>query len=145
IYPTFEEYPNRLPKEKIVPFFAPADKQYRYTANDLITFYSKNKISALILINPDNPSGNFLDKTEVLTILKWAHASNITVILDESFIDFSDNLEENTFLTEHELISNGNLIIVKSISKSFGVPGVRLGFAATSDKDVIAHLRKDVT
>lgn len=145
IYPTFEEYPNRLHKEQIVPFFASENSGYRYSADELIAFYSENPISALILINPDNPSGNFLNRNEIEKLLVWTKLSNISLILDESFIDFSLDFEEDSFLRENDLTENKHLILIKSISKSFGVPGIRLGFAATSDESIIKYLRKDVT
>lgn len=145
IYPTFEEYPNRLQKEQIVPFFAAENNGYRYNADELIAFYSENPISVLILINPDNPSGNFLNRNEVKKLLDWTRHNHITLVLDESFIDFSLHFEEDSFLTESDLIENKHLILIKSISKSFGVPGIRLGFAASSDGDIIGYLRKDVT
>ena len=59
IRPTFEEYPNRLSDERVVAF-VPNNESFRYNADDLIQFFGENKVENLLLINPDNPSGNFI-------------------------------------------------------------------------------------
>lgn len=145
IFPTFEEYPNRMNNDQIVPFYTSENNGYKYSANDLIKFYNENSISTLILINPDNPSGNLLNRTEVQILLNWIKKENIKLILDESFLDFSTNFELDSFLTERDLFENPNLILIKSISKSFGVPGIRLGFATTADIKIVEYLRNDVS
>ncbi|NHB69844.1 aminotransferase class I/II-fold pyridoxal phosphate-dependent enzyme [Perlabentimonas gracilis] len=141
--PTFEEYPNRLNKENIVSFI-PSNKNFSYTAQDLISYFNDKDISALILINPDNPSGNFISKNNVLTILEWAKEKGIFLIVDESFVDFAELDVEETFLKEEDLKDNPNLIVIKSISKSYGVPGLRLGVIASSDLNLINFIKKDV-
>ena len=143
ILPTFEEYPNRRNPEDIVNYY-PDNDNYAYSATDLISFYNDKDISILLLINPDNPSGNYIEKTDVLRIAKWAQEKGITFIVDESFVDFVDKEELGTLLNEEVLQNYPKLIIVKSISKSFGVPGLRLGVLASNDLDLISYLKKDV-
>ena len=144
IYPTFEEYPNRRPNEKIIPYI-PANRDFSYTADDLISFYTAHPISALLLINPDNPSGNFIPKKDVIRLIEWAEASNIKIVVDESFVDFSEASIANTLLENSLLEQYPNLIVVKSISKSYGVPGLRLGVLASSDIELINRIRKDIS
>ena len=60
-YPTFEEYPNRLVAERIVRYH-PANVDFRYSADDLIEYFSANPVESLLIVNPDNPSGNFIDR-----------------------------------------------------------------------------------
>lgn len=143
-YPTFEEYPNRLPAEEVVAF-RPANDDFTYTAEDLMDFYSDKDIRALLLINPDNPSGNFIPVRSILTLLEWCDARDIRLIVDESFVDFSDNGCANSLLSNDILIRSPRLYVMKSISKSFGVPGLRLGLLASSDTDAIAAIKKDVS
>lgn len=142
IRPTFEEYPNRYSKTLEV-VFSPQTNDFSYTAKDLIHFYNNNKIQNLVLINPDNPSGNYLSKTDILELIKWCKTNDITFILDESFADFADE-EENTCITEDILDLYDKFIVIKSISKSYGVPGLRLGILACSNESIIAFLKKDV-
>lgn len=144
IYPTFDEYPNRLGKEQVVPFI-PETSDFSYTADDLMSYFDNKEISLLLLINPDNPSGHFMPKSDVLRLAQWCHEKGIKLLLDESFVDFTDNFEANTMLSNHILESNPDLMVMKSISKSYGVPGLRLGVFATSDSDMIARLKKEVS
>ena len=144
IRPTFEEYPNRLPKERLVTFI-PKDNTYRYSANELMDFFGANPVDTLLIINPDNPSGNFIPKTDLLRLCEWSKKKGIRLMIDESFVDFSDNWESNTLLHDELLEQYPQLIVMKSISKSFGVPGIRLGILASADKELIAHLKKQVS
>lgn len=143
IYPTFEEYPHRKKEEDIVPFYV-ENKEFRYSADDLIRFYDSKDIQIMVLINPDNPSGNYIEKADVLRLADWAKEKNIRFIVDESFVDFADVDDTPTLLQEDILERYDNLIIVKSISKSFGVPGLRLGILASNDMKLISKMKKDV-
>ncbi|WBW98668.1 aminotransferase class I/II-fold pyridoxal phosphate-dependent enzyme [Oceanirhabdus sp. W0125-5] len=143
VLPTFEEYPNRKNPEDIVAYY-PDNNDYAYTADNLIDYFDDKDISALILINPDNPSGNYIEKEDVLRISKWAEKKGIKFIVDESFVDFAYTIEPATLLEEEVLNNNPNLIVIKSISKSFGVPGLRLGVIATNDRNLISYLKNDV-
>lgn len=105
-------------------------------------FYADKDIRHLLLINPDNPSGNFIPLNELMDLLAWTQQRNIHLILDESFVDFSEKSVENTLLKNEVLETYPHLTVIKSISKSYGVPGLRLGIAASSDKEIISYLRK---
>ncbi len=143
-FPTFQEYPNRKPQDKVIPFFVENDN-YSYTAEDLMNFYEDKDIQVLTLINPDNPSGNYIEKEDVLRLAEWCNGRGVTFIVDESFVDFAERDGSTTLLTREILNSNPKLIVVKSISKSYGVPGIRLGIAASADKDLIEAVKKDVS
>lgn len=145
VRPTFEEYPNRYDKaEQVV--FVPDNDDYSYTAADLMEFFGKpeNKIDNLVLINPDNPTGNYISKAEVLKLVEWAGKQGITIVVDESFADFSDETD-NTLIDKEILNANRHLFVMKSISKSYGVPGLRLGILCSGDEDRIAKIKKDVS
>ena len=144
IYPTFEEYPHRRKEEDIVPYQI-QDRDFRYTADELMNYYEDKEIQILVLINPDNPSGNYIEKREVLRIAQWAERRNIRFVVDESFVDFADTEENPTLLEEDIIKKYRNLIVIKSISKSFGVPGLRLGLLVSDDLDLIAKMKKDVS
>lgn len=144
IYPTFEEYPHRLKQEDIVAF-QPDNCDLKYTEDDLIAFYTGKGISSLLLINPDNPSGNFISMAGLLKLLAWSKTQQIQLIVDESFVDFSDDFEHNTLLRNETLADNPQLVVMKSISKSYGVPGLRLGILASSDVALIKWIKKDIS
>ncbi len=144
IYPTFDEYPNRLKPEQIVPFIS-QKPDFRYDADDLIEFYTANPVKMLLLINPDNPSGNFIEKKDVLRLAEWAKTNGVRLIVDESFVDFSEGYAENSLLHNDVLRAYPTMMVMKSISKSYGVPGLRLGILASSDAEMIARVKKEVS
>ena len=142
--PTFEEYPNRYDKDSQVTF-VPQNDTYRYTAEDLMTFFADKDIKQLMLINPDNPSGNFIPKADILRLAKWCEERHIRLIVDESFVDFSEDYANNSLLSDEILETYPSMIVMKSISKSYGVPGLRLGILASANKELIARIKKEVS
>jgi len=143
VLPTFEEYPNRLPQNQRVAYI-PQNADFSYTADDLIGYFSDKDVNALVLINPDNPSGNYIDKAGISKLLDWSKDKGITLIADESFCDFADEYPLNTLIDSDIISAYENLVVVKSISKSYGVPGLRLGVLVSSDLELIQRIKKDV-
>ena len=143
VFPTFEEYPNRLDRSRLVSY-SPDNKDLRYNAENLKRFFDGKDISTLLLINPDNPSGNFIPKDDVLDLAAWCQERGMRLIVDESFVDFTDEFSTSTLLKNNILLNNSNLVVMKSISKCFGVPGIRLGIMASSDIELISAAKKDV-
>ena len=144
IRPTFEEYPNRFDKSLQVTY-TPQNEDYRYTADDLMQYFGDKDIKTLMLINPDNPSGNFIPKADVLRLAKWCEERNIRLVVDESFVDFSVDYKTNSLLSDDILEAYPHMAVMKSISKSFGVPGLRLGILASANKELISHIKKEVS
>ncbi len=141
IRPTFEEYPNRCKKEDVV-IYEPVGHYYQYNANDLIDYYSNKGIGAMVLINPDNPSGNYIDEKGMQVLIAWTKKQRIRLIIDESFIDFAD--DNVSYLRQDLLEKNKHLCVVKSISKSYGVPGLRLGILVSGDAETISKIKRTV-
>ena len=144
VRPTFEEYPNRVNKERHVTF-VPQNEDYRYTADDLMAFFADKGIGQLMLINPDNPSGNFIPKDDVLRLASWCEQRSIRLVVDESFVDFSRDYATNSLLSDQTLETYPHMVVMKSISKSYGVPGLRLGIMASADKELIARMKREVS
>lgn len=142
--PTFEEYPNRRDKESLVTF-VPQNNEYRYSAQDLIDFFGKNHADNILLINPDNPSGNFIPMEDICMLAEWCEKKNIRLIVDESFVDFSEDWENNTLLENRILETYPHMLVMKSISKSYGVPGIRLGILCSADTEIISQIKKKVS
>lgn len=140
IYPTFNEYQRVFTNCKIIPFYA---NDFEYDINFIIENIKNNdnaKLDYLLLINPDNPSGNFINKNDILQLLDFCIKQNIKLIFDESFIDFAD---ENYTLLEQKFLNTyaENLIVIKSISKSYGVAGLRLGIIASGNINLIEKIK----
>lgn len=144
IYPTFEEYPNRCDKEQLI-CFTPDNRDFSYSASDLRAFFSDKPISTLLLVNPDNPSGNFIPYADLLDLIAWAQQRRIRMVVDKSFVDFSVGYENNTLLCDDVLEQYENLVVMKSISKSYGVPGLRLGVLASGNIELIKKIKSDIS
>jgi histidinol-phosphate/aromatic aminotransferase/cobyric acid decarboxylase-like protein len=142
IRPTFEEYPNRYNKEESVCYM-PDNDCFKYDENDVMSFFDDKDIGSLVIVNPDNPSGNYISKSGLMTLCAWAAKKGIKLIIDESFVDFADEAD-NTLIDQKILDANKHLFVMKSISKSYGVPGLRLGVLASGDENAIADLKRDV-
>lgn len=142
--PTFEEYPNRRETEELVTFI-PQNADYRYSAADLMEFFGKNHADNLLLINPDNPSGNFIPVDDIIKLAVWCQQNGTRLIVDESFVDFSIGYENNTLLHDSLLETYPQMLVMKSISKSYGVPGIRLGILCSADTTIISKMKTMVS
>lgn len=144
VRPTFEEYPNRMADEQVITF-VPQNDSFRYNADDMIDFFGAHPVSTILLINPDNPSGNFIPMDGVHKLAMWCEEHGVRFILDESFVDFSIGFADNTFLSNELLEKYPHMCVIKSISKSYGVPGLRLGILCSADTALVAKMKKQVS
>ncbi|MBN1619789.1 aminotransferase class I/II-fold pyridoxal phosphate-dependent enzyme [candidate division WOR-3 bacterium] len=138
IEPTFDEYTRRFCNiEKLYL------KNFNISGKDLPALVVSNEV--FILINPDNPTGRYFSVSEILSLALKMRKEGKFLVLDESFVDFSDEGEKNSLLRDEVLEDFPNMIVVKSISKSYGVPGVRLGLAACSDPQITSFIKNYVS
>ena len=142
VRPTFEEYINRYSKENSI-YFVSENPDFSYDVDDLMKFFDK-KIKTLVIVNPDNPTGNYIPMRDMLRLIDWTKKKGIRLIVDESFVDFADE-KDSTLIRQDILDANPHLYIIKSISKSYGVPGLRLGILASGDTEMIDSIKKDVS
>lgn len=141
-YPTFNEYPARFCNSDTIEI--PVDKDtFEYTVEDIINTVDSNNVNNVLLINPDNPTGHFLKKSDVLKLLDELLKRNVQLIFDESFIDFAEKEIRYTLIDEDIIEKYPNLVILKSISKSYGVPGLRLGILVSSKTELIQNVQKN--
>lgn len=135
--PTFNEYVRCFTNCDIQEIQT-AKNGYRFDIDEIIK--SLIDASALLLINPDNPSGAYINYLDLIKILDMCKEHNILTIIDESFIDFADQEVRYTLVSEDVLEKYPNLVVIKSISKSYGIPGLRLGIMATSNAEILKYM-----
>ena len=124
--------------------FVPESENYSYTAQELMSFFEGKNINNLFIVNPDDFSGNYIPKSDIMRLIEWADEKGIRLIINESFVDFAD--ETDSSLINQELISKyPGLYILKSLSKSYGVPGLRLSILVSGDTALISLMKKDVS
>jgi len=137
--PAFNEYIRCFKKCEIIPIYA---EQFNFRLNKQKFIELSSNCDAIFIINPDNPSGSFLTKPDMMEILEACKEHNTLCVFDESFIDFADQDIRYTLLDDAILKEYPNLVVIKSISKSYGVPGLRLGVLASSNTALLDAMRK---
>ncbi len=135
-----DELPAWIDRENIESFI-PSDKDGLYTANDIMDRFSDKGIKNLILVNPDH-SGNYIEKKELNDLIGWCRDKEMRIIVDESLVDFLD--EEASLIDQKLIDENDHLYVLKSISSSRGVLGLRLGILVSGDKDGIESIAADM-
>lgn len=143
INPTFNEYKERVKNAKVYEYDSSIN-DFNYSVEDIINYTKDLDISNLIIINPDNPTGHYFNKKEILELLDFCKEKNIKLILDESFIDFAGKGLTFSLFDDNILDKYSNLIVIKSISKSYGVPGLRLGILGCSNFELISKIRRNM-
>lgn len=117
---------------------------FDYKISKEFVFSYIDKIDNLILINPDNPSGSYISYNDLIEIIAKFNQEGKKIIIDESFIDFADEDKRYSLIDDNILDEYEKLIVIKSISKSYGVPGLRLGVLATSNRDIISTIKDNM-
>ncbi|AYE35261.1 threonine-phosphate decarboxylase CobD [Clostridium septicum] len=97
-------------------------------------------IDMVFICNPNNPTGVVTSNKYIEEIAKKALKTKTIVVLDESFLDFVDNSEE--FTGKYILNKYNNIIIIKSLTKFFAMPGIRIGYGISNNKSVIEKINK---
>lgn len=141
IQTAFNEYTRRVQGEKIV--YTPYSEDFSYTVNDLIRYFSKQKVDSLIISNPDNSSGNFILRDDMEQLVQWCDNNGITIVVDESFIDYAE--WSYSLLEEDVLGKYKKLVVIRSISEPHGMPGIRLGILASADQEIIDNIRQNIS
>ncbi|MBS1537291.1 MAG: histidinol-phosphate aminotransferase family protein [Bacteroidetes bacterium] len=141
--PTFSSY-YEFVKDGIEILFNPLEKgeNYRLNIEKYIQIVKKEKPDTIVIINPNNPDGGYVKYSDIKYLL--ANLTEVeTVIIDESFIHFAYEDETYEMKSATELVKDyPNLIVIKSMSKDFGIAGVRAGYAVMDSKRV-AYLLKN--
>lgn len=139
-YPTFNEYPERFGDSRTV--WLKTDDNFSYSIDDVLNCVEENNAKSVLIINPENPSGHFFNEKEIFSLLDILNQKDVNLIFDESFIDFAEKEIRYTLIKDEILEKYPNLIVIKSISKSYGVPGIRLGVLANSNKNLVYKITR---
>jgi len=127
ITPTFSTY-YEYDIENIVFFKTYKENNFQVDKKVLVEFCLQNEIEVLIIVNPNNPTGTIIRKDDLKYIIK--ELKKVSIVVDESFIDFFDKSHS----VETDVYSNKNLIVIRSLSKDFGIAGLRLGYSVCDPK-----------
>ena len=116
-----------------------AENDFKLTAQELEEAITE-KTKVVIIPFPNNPTGALTDKEFIEKVLRKSLDTNTIVVIDESFLDF---VKDNINYSSKELLNQyNNLIIVKSLTKFFAMPGARIGYGICSNKNIIHKINK---
>jgi histidinol-phosphate/aromatic aminotransferase/cobyric acid decarboxylase-like protein len=138
--PSFNEYENTLGPDQ-VHFYPLSETGFDIDPQRMVAEIRKSKSNAALLINPNNPTSLYLTKKTMIGLLEELRDLDL-VLVDESFIDFVDK-EPNPSLQDI-YARYPNLVILKSISKVYGVPGLRLGYILTANKTLSDGISREL-
>lgn len=141
ILPTFSPYYEYLrPDQECFFYRLSSEEDFELDCDDFVAFVAEHRIDTVCLINPNNPNGGYVP-TEAMRELLQTFADLELVILDESFVDFAyEDEDRGRRSLAVDVATMPNAMLVKSMSKDFGIAGVRAGYAIASPDRVGALL-----
>lgn len=137
IEPTFSEY-SRAALIRSIPvatLYLSKHSGFRIDSQEVCSRIRRGDL--LFLCNPNNPTGNLLDPQALVHIIETAESVGARILVDESFIDFLDKVEEYSLVNKGLAI--GSLMVIRSFTKFFAFPGLRLGYGVGT-QDLINDL-----
>jgi histidinol-phosphate/aromatic aminotransferase/cobyric acid decarboxylase-like protein/choline kinase len=143
VRPTFEEYPRLVEPRRLLELPA-RGPNLEYSAADLLAAAHTARPATLVLVNPDNPSGHLLPPSELSPLAAALERLDVRLVVDESFVDFADGSLEHTLLRDDLLLRHPNLVVIRSLGKSYGVPGLRLGVLGCGDAELMRRIEAHV-
>ncbi|MBO1308014.1 threonine-phosphate decarboxylase [Enterococcus sp. 669A] len=137
--PTFVEYEEAFSQQATEFCYFNLEKyDFQWNVADLIQSAKRQKVTGICLCNPNNPTGQLLRQDELLQLLAFCQDNEIKLIVDEAFVDFS---EEDQSLVG-ALNDYSQLFIFRSLTKMFAIPGLRLGYLLTSNQEILAEMEQ---
>ncbi|MGH9679681.1 MAG: aminotransferase class I/II-fold pyridoxal phosphate-dependent enzyme, partial [Candidatus Acidiferrales bacterium] len=137
--PTFGEYIEKLKDQRDAELYTlKAEENYQLDLADYHSWAHRRGMKALLIINPGNPTGQLFSLEEMIDFLHRAKDMEL-VIVDESFIDFAGDPVPSLLQMADRF---SNLLLVRSMSKHCGVPGLRLGYCYSENLYVLNRMRQ---
>lgn len=138
--PTFSEYEEavRSVDGEIKYYNLKEDNEFQI--DDSFISGIDEEVDLIFICNPNNPTGVLTEKEFIEKVLKRANKVNAKVVVDESFLDFVE--DKNKYSSIELTKTYSNLIIVKSLTKFFAMPGIRIGYGISRSKEVLDRINK---
>jgi histidinol-phosphate/aromatic aminotransferase/cobyric acid decarboxylase-like protein len=137
--PSFNEYANAAPTGNVVEF-ALESPSFQLDVDKFAAEAIRCKAGLAVVVTPNNPTSLLVPKAELVRLLKKLADHDCMLIVDESFIDFSEKPALETLATE--LDKHSNLTIFKSMSKAYGICGIRIGYMLTANSEFATKVRQ---
>jgi len=122
--PTYGEYERIVRIRRGIPVLIRSTRTFGLDI-DRIKQELGNDCKAIILCNPNNPTSTILKRNDLISILNLASEKGVFVLIDESFVEFAEEAEISVSLQVKEF---ANLFIIRSMTKFYALPGLRIGY-----------------
>lgn len=132
--PTFSEYELavRSMGGEVKHLNLPKDNNFEIKISDVKK--RMIRVNLLFICNPNNPTGVLIERARIIDLLNYAVKQDAFVVLDEAFINFIDNPDDYTVI---DLVNKyNNLFVLRSLTKLYAIPGLRLGYGIVNEKIV---------
>ena len=139
--PSFNEYANAAPTENVIEFALEAPS-FQLDVDQFAEEAIRNKADVAVVVSPNNPTSLLVPKVDLLRLLDKLASHDCMLIVDESFIDFAQDRDQETL--EREIPNYPNLAIFKSMSKAYGICGLRIGYMLTANDLFADQVRQGV-
>jgi histidinol-phosphate/aromatic aminotransferase/cobyric acid decarboxylase-like protein/NDP-sugar pyrophosphorylase family protein len=139
--PSFNEYANAAPKGQVVEFALEAPS-FNLDVDKFAAKAGEQGAEIAVVVSPNNPTSLVIPKQDVVRLAKKLADQGCMLILDESFMDFASNSSSITLA--NELDQHQNLAIIKSLSKAYGIGGLRLGCLVTANQEFADQVRNGI-
>lgn len=136
--PSFNEYPNAAPQGGVIEFALDAPS-FELDVDRFSAEAISSGADFAVIVSPNNPTSLLVPHRDLLRLLELLDGHDCTLIVDESFIDFTD--AAHTQSLEGEIGNHRNLAVIKSMSKAYGICGLRIGYLLTANEKLVGDLR----
>lgn len=135
INPTFSEYRKgaEIAGLSVVDFVMDWEKDFELDLDEI--YKGKDEFDSIFICNPNNPDGSV---REIKKLLEFAEKEGKLLIVDETFIEFADSEKERSLVNMVE--KSKNLFIIRAVTKFFGIPGIRLGYGISSNRELLQKM-----
>jgi len=137
--PTFADYERALQTVGCVTQYYTLSAETEFRVEEDYLSYLNTALDMIFICNPNNPTGQLCEKSFLKEVIAQCQKNNTRVVVDECFIDFIDNPEAHS--VQEYIDDFPNLIILKAFTKIYAMPGIRLGYALTSDHSLLDKLK----
>jgi len=137
--PSFNEYVNAAPVSNVTQF-AIAPPSFHLDVDKFAAEAIRCKARLAVVVTPNNPTSLLVPKEQLIRLISRLAHHDCMLIVDESFIDFARNGDQETL--ENEIEKYSNLVIFKSMSKAYGICGIRIGYMLTVNADFLDKVRQ---
>jgi len=139
--PSFNEYSNAAPTGRAVEY-ALEFPSFHLDVDKFAAEAIRIEADVIVVVTPNNPTSMVVPKFDVIRLAQRLEKHNCMLIVDESFMDFVPNPDKTTL--EHEIERYPNMAILKSMSKAYGICGLRIGYMCTANTAFAEAVRKGV-